>query len=251
MLVAHEEVRMKIEIITSFNQRYYDMIGKECVETFLKFWPAEYSLTCYVEEFELPPTTRINQISFDKLGQDYINFQNDQKLNGREKIFGKKAYSIIHALKNSTSERIIWIDADVITENHLPKELLLMHCPSDTLLTYMRVTHHMEKGNYESKTVPSAESGFFIVNAVHKDFKSFANRYEEYYNNRIRENLRRFYDGDVLGAVAQEFEKSSKIIDLCKDFTKPYKTPLKHIQLGKFLHHYKAKSAKELFTQLD
>jgi hypothetical protein len=240
---------MKIEIITSFNQHYYDMIGKICLETFLKYWPSEYSLTCYIEEFELPPIARVNQIPFTELGQNYINFQNDQTLNGREKIFAKKAYSVVHALKNSTADRIIWIDADVVTEDYLPKNLLLEHCPADTLLTYMRVTHHLEKGNTESKIVPSAESGFFIVNTTHKDFKIFANRYEEYYNNRLTENLRRFYDGDVLGAVAQEFEKTSKIINMCQDFTKPYKTPLKHISLGKYLHHYKAKSAKDRFTK--
>jgi hypothetical protein len=40
---------MNIEVITSFNQNYYDLIGKDSVDSWLKYWPKELSLTCYVE----------------------------------------------------------------------------------------------------------------------------------------------------------------------------------------------------------
>jgi hypothetical protein len=44
-----------IEIITSFDRRYYDLIGKDCVSSFLELWDPEFSLTCYTEGFELDP----------------------------------------------------------------------------------------------------------------------------------------------------------------------------------------------------
>ena len=66
---------MKIEIITSFNQAYYDLIGKDCVETWLKYWPEELTLTCYVEEFSLPEHPRLKQISFDTFKPEYHEFQ--------------------------------------------------------------------------------------------------------------------------------------------------------------------------------
>ena len=53
---------MKLEIITSFNQKYYDLIGKDCVDSWLKYWPEEYSLTCYVEEFTIPAHPRTDTI---------------------------------------------------------------------------------------------------------------------------------------------------------------------------------------------
>jgi hypothetical protein len=105
---------MKIEIITSFNESYYNLIGKDCVSSWLKHWPKELSLTCYVEGFTLPPTERIKQISFDNLCKEYFEFQKSNE-NDRVKIFSKKAYSAIHAFENSDADYIIWIDADVIT----------------------------------------------------------------------------------------------------------------------------------------
>lgn len=240
---------LKTEIITSFNERYYNGIGKECVDTWLKYWPNELSLTIYIEEFSLPEQNRIKQIPFSELGENYVNFQNDQKYKNRVKIFAKKAYSIIHAFKNSTADRIIWIDADVLTIKSISLEFINQLCPQDSLLTYMRVWHNLKKDDINSPIVPSAESGFFVVNTRHQNFQQFANRYEEYYNKRLDNNLRRFYDGEVLGAVAKEFQDNNKIIDLCSEFKKPYRTPIGHTILGPYLHHYKAKAAKsDYFT---
>jgi hypothetical protein len=235
---------MNIEVITSFNEKYYNGVGKDCVSTWLKYWPKDLSLTCYVEEFSLPEHERIKQIDFSQLGSEYENFQKDNRYKNRVKIFAKKAYSIIHAFKNSKSDRIIWIDADVITTSPISKDVIESICPTDTLLTYMRVWHHLIKGDFASPLVPSAESGVFAVNTQHSGFKKFSDRYEEYYNKRLDSNIRRFYDGEVLGAVAKEFEKENKIIDLCVDFKKPYKTPLKHTFLGPYLHHFKGTTAK-------
>ena len=97
---------MKFEIITSFNESYYNNIGKDCVSTWLKYWPKNMNLTCYVENFAIENHARINQISFDNLSNEYRNFQLSSE-NERVKIFAKKAYSIIHAFENSDADRIM------------------------------------------------------------------------------------------------------------------------------------------------
>jgi hypothetical protein len=61
---------MNIEVITSFNQKYYDLIGYESLATWLQHWPQELSITCYVEGMELPEQRRVNQIGFDRLPQE-------------------------------------------------------------------------------------------------------------------------------------------------------------------------------------
>ena len=72
MLGTHEEMgKEMIQVITSFNQYYYDLIGRDSVNSFLEHWPKELSLTCYVEEFRLPKHDRIHQITFSKLHADY------------------------------------------------------------------------------------------------------------------------------------------------------------------------------------
>lgn len=237
-----------ISVITSFNEHYYNLIGKYSAESFLKCWPNSITLTCYVEEFTMPiVNSRITEITFDNLSKEYFIFQQDERFKDRVKTFAKKAYSIIHALENNTADRIIWLDADVISIKKITTDFLLEMCPDDILLSYMRVWHQIDKNDPTSVEVPSAESGFFIVNTKHPEFKNFSQRYREYYDKRITKNLRRFYDGEVLGAVAKEFENTCKIIDLCESVEKKYNSPMRHLEIGKYLTHYKSKHSKDQY----
>jgi hypothetical protein len=234
---------MNIEIITSFNQTYYDLIGKDCVETWLKYWPKELTLTCYVEEFYLPEHTRLKQISFDVFKPEYYEFQLTS--NKQVQKFAKKAWSFIHAMENSTADRIVWLDADVLSVDHLPLKLLQDVLPSDVLSTHMGVTYTTAKDGSPGRWfVP--ETGFFAVNTHHPQFKEFASEYKRHYVERDNTMLRRFYDNDVYGHVFEKLKAPGN--DLCKDFTKGYKTPLRHTVLGPYIEHYKAKHSKHEFS---
>lgn len=233
---------MNIEVITSFNQAYYNLIGRECVSTWLEYWPKELSLTCYVEKFELEPNPRIRQIDFEQLGNDYITFQ--KTADTQVGKFAKKAYSFIHAMFHSTADRIIWLDADVITEQDLPKTLLDSLLPDNVLSTHMGVTYYESKdGTPGNWFVP--ETGFFAINTTHPDFDRFRTEYLRRYNEQDRSNLRRFYDNDVYGAALQLV--GSATLDIASNLKKAYKTPLRHTVLGPYLHHYKAKHSKESY----
>ena len=89
---THEKVCGKmIEIITSFDKRYYDLIGKDCVSSFLELWDPEFSLTCYTEGFELDPHERIKQINFDQeVDPEYARLQADTTYGVQVKKFSKK-----------------------------------------------------------------------------------------------------------------------------------------------------------------
>jgi hypothetical protein len=237
-----------IEVITSFNKSYYERIGKDCVDSWLIKWPQELKLTCYVEEFQLPINPRLTQIPFSELSTEYFIFQRSNE-NDRVKLFAKKAYSVIHAFENSKADRIIWLDADVITDKEISIDFLMRLCPDDTLVTFMGVQHHAIKGDPTSELKFSVESGVFVVNTAHKFFPKFAKRYREYYDNHLSSNLRRFYDGEVLGAVIEEFKKQAKVVDLASQLAKPHKTPLKHCLLGQYLSHYKSKNLKDRYVE--
>jgi hypothetical protein len=242
MLGSFKELLMNIEIITSFNQAYYDLIGKDCVETWIKYWPTDLTLTCYVEEFSLPSHPRLKQISFDDFNPEYYEFQSTA--NKQVKKFAKKAWSFIHAMENSTADRIIWLDADVLSVKEMPIELLLSVLPDNVLSTHMGVTYTTSKdGNPGRWFVP--ETGFFSVNTHHPQFKEFRREYKRHYVERDNSMLRRFYDNDVYGYVFEKLKAPGN--DLCKDFTKGYKTPLRHTVLGPYIEHYKAKHSKQEF----
>jgi hypothetical protein len=235
---------MKLEIITSFDQKYYDLIGKDAVNSWLKYWPEEYSLTCYVEEFTMPEHPRIKQIPFDNLCKEYFEFQ---KTSVKQiKKFAKKAFTFIHAMENSTADRIIWLDADVITLQALPKSLLLETLPSNVLSTHMGVIYYADKsGNPGLWFVP--ETGFFAINTQHALFEDFKTEHKRHYVEKDHKHLRRFYDNDVYGHVFEKLKAPGH--DLCDKFDKGYKTPLPHTELGVYLKHYKAKGSKKEYIK--
>lgn len=250
MLGTYEEMgKEMIQVITSFNQLYYDLIGKDSVNSFLEHWPKDLKLTCYVEGFRLPTHTRLKQINFSKLDPDYKKYQLDPALNQSMKKFAKKAYSVMHAMHNSTADWVIWLDADVITVQSLPIELLQRVLKTENLSAYMGVKYITDKsGNPGDWLVP--ETGFFAVNTRHEDFAAFRAEYCRRYHQRDYADLRRFYDNDVFGAALLTVP-NAKVFDLCENFDKKYKTPLRHTILGDHLLHYKAKHSKAEYNQDD
>lgn len=232
---------MKIEVITSFHKPYFDLVGKDCIESWIKYWPKEIDFTCYVEDFEMPNYNEIKQIPFSKLDTEYFNFQNKEYKLGTKK-FSKKAFSFIHAMEHSNADRIIWVDADTVTLKPIPMPFLKLILPDDKLSTHMGVHYDTRKdGSKGNWFVP--ETGFFSINTNHNLFPEFRKIYKSTYVNGDFNDLRRQYDNDVYGYGITKLNAPCN--DLCSHFLKPYKTPLKHTVLGEYLFHFKAKHSKE------
>jgi len=235
-----------IEVITSFNQHYYDLIGKDCVTTWLEHWPKDMTLTCYVEEFRLPDDPRIQQLDFSVLEQSYWDLQNEN-FHSSVKKFSKKAYPFIHAMCNSSADWILWIDADVLSEHTIPADFWPKQLQAQYLSAYMGVIYYADKdGNPGNWLVP--ETGVFAVNTKHPGFSEFREEYARRYRERDFDDLRRAYDNDVLGAAVGKV--SAKYLDWCNGLAKAYKTPMRHTVLGKYLMHWKAKHSKHTYSQL-
>ena len=235
---------MKIAVITSFNQAYYDLIGRESLESWIKYWPAHMNITCYVEGFRLPGHKRVAQIDFGSLPQAYRDFQlHADKQVGK---FAKKAWSFIHAMENSTADRIIWLDADVITQNPIDLTVIESIMPDHCLCTHMGVTYYTKKTGEPGRWfVP--ETGFFAINTQHDRFQDFSIEYRRRYVEWDHHDLRRFYDNDVYGATVEKI--GAPCLDLCAHFVKKYKTPMPHTVLGPYLQHWKAKHSKDTFSR--
>lgn len=235
---------MNIRVITSFNEKYYDLIGRDSVKTWLEYWPQELKLTCFVEEFNLPEHDRLIQIPFSDFDQDYHRIQN-AKIGSQARKFAKKAWSFIHAMEHVDADRIVWLDADVLTIKTLPIELLHQILPDNALSTHMGVTYDTKKNGTPGRWfVP--ETGFFAINKTHPKFSKFLKGYKSRYVNLDESGLRRFYDNDVYGFVFEQL--GAKGVDLCSDLEKKYKTPMSRTILGEYLEHYKAKHSKAVYA---
>ena len=190
---------------------------------------------------------RIDQIDFEYLCDGYRAFQaSDAK--PRVKTFAKKAYSIIHAMEHQDCDRLVWIDADTITTAPVQESNIQDLCPDEVCATFMGVYHHLHKHDSSSPLMFSAETGFFILNKRHPRFGNFRARYREYYDLRLDQGLRRFYDGEVFGAVVNDLGHSTHFKDLCASFSKSYNSPLKHTPVGRWLVHHKSKHSKDDFV---
>lgn len=236
---------MNLEVITSFNQHYYDRIGRDCVATYLDMWSTP--ITVYAEDCAVPADPRVRVLTFDQLGDDYRCFQEDSQLSRRCRVFAKKAFCVIHAMNHSTADWLVWLDADVISTRRDPAQILSQMFKPNILAVYMGVTYndHVKTDKYGDWLVP--ETGFFAVNLRHPQLAMFRNEYTRRYLERDFADLRRSYDNDVFGAAIRH--TPAQYLDLCAVLAKPYKTPLKHTALGAYLHHYKAKHSKDWFVQ--
>jgi len=230
---------VQIKVITSFNQEYYDKIGRDCLSSFLRHWSTD--ITVYNEGATVMSDDRVQLVGFDQLPEDYNLLQQNQSQSDRVKRFAKKAYSFIHAMYHSPSCWLIWLDADVITQKRDPVALLRNLLKPNHLAMYMGVRYDSHRDlKFGDWLVP--ETGLFGVNTDHDRFAEFRQRYHRRYRELDFADLRRSYDNDVFGAVVNEI--SASYLDLCQGLPKAYKTPLRHTVFGDYLHHYKAKHSK-------
>ena len=221
------------------NQAYYDHCGKAFIETFRMFWPDEIHLYVYNEDMINPKKRKfVSYIDWSELGQDYLDF-NSRNENSRVQQFAKKAFPIIHAMENIDCDHLIWIDSDVACTANMHHLILDMLTPKDVLSTHYGVKHPWPTDDEPDRLSFSCETGFFIVNKRHSLFPKMAARYKEYYVKDLGRDLRRFYDGEVYGAVVAEMQQDgAKLMELNDSYD--VRTPIPRSVMAPYISHYKA-----------
>jgi len=235
----------KIVCITSMDQTYYEKCGRACIESYGAHWPNTIPLYVYNEDMQEPPKNKwTHYVPWADMPEEYFNFL-DRGHGSRTIQFAKKAFSIIHAMNNIDCDRLIWLDADVVTTMSLNAQLIDMISPDDVLSTHYGVKHDWPSETDPDRISFSCETGFFILNKRHSEFPQFAARYLEYYDKELGKDLRRFYDGEVYGAVVAEMDAAgAKFLELNPG--QKHKTPIPRSILAPYIMHYKA-GAKDPF----
>jgi hypothetical protein len=235
----------KFVCITSMNQAYYEKCGRACIESYGLNWPQNIPLYVYNEDMVDPPKNKWTRyVPWSDLPVDYTNFMECQT-GSRTRQFAKKAFSVIHAMQNIACDRLIWLDADVVTTMAVNPQLLDMITPDHVLSTHYGVWHDWPSEDDPDRMSFSCETGFFVVNKCHEMFGTFAQRYLDYYRNDLGYKLRRFYDGEVYGAVVAEMSAAgADMMELNPG--QRHKTPIPRSVMAPYIKHYKA-GAKDPF----
>ena len=236
----------KIEVATTYNKKYYDLVAKRMVESFVKYWPKDVQLHVYWQE-QKPEILEDNIVYHElykvqpQLKQFVDKWKDDPEKNGwradRQKWvwkndgvkFSHKVFAQTHRIKNSTADYILYSDADteyVATPNF---DYLEEICPSDSLCTFF------DRPKFRDET------GFYMHNPKHERAKDWANRLEEIYlsgevwtyeENRAADQYTMAYGRDSF--------KDCKQMDLVKYHPDvDLKDPVPTSPLGQFLNHLK------------
>lgn len=229
---------MRAALFTSMSQAYYNNYGRYMIESYKKHMAAKMPLFVYNEDFSIGDPDII-ELGWP-MSQEYYDFQERWASRPRITLFAKKGFSIIHAMENIDAEKLIWIDADCQFESPIHTRALEQLLNPEYAAGCFGVWHKREEEEFYS-----CETGVFVLNKVHQDFTKFRDLYKDIYVNDRTENLRRFYDGEVFGAVVKELtEQGVMIQDFSSLSKKRFKTPIKHSFLNDFIKHYKGKGLK-------
>lgn len=218
-------------LISSMDKEYFNHSGKAMLQSYKRNASNIGEFWLYNEQLFEPKVKGVNKAGWN-LGPEYVKFHR-RHTNSKVKTFSKKAFPIIDAMERIKCDRLVWIDADAVFTQPMPRMLLELISPDDTLSTHFSVWHE-----HNGKTYHSCETGFFILNKQHPGYKDFCNNYKDIYYNDKTEGLRRFYDGEVYGKCVELAEaQGHKVLNLNPG---KHKTPISRSVIAPYISHFKA-----------
>jgi hypothetical protein len=227
-----------IKVITSQSQAYYDRIGKDCLESFLEFWPKSIKIELYAEEF-IPDTQNENLIvnSMENVLEKWNFYLKERDATSKRKMakFWLKSFVLLDALENTSEDILIWLDSDVITHKQITENFLYSLLSEDDLLCDIPA-----KGSLKDK---ESETGFCMINMNHPLLSEFKKSYEFYYIDKNIKNLPREIDSSVWWAARTAVEKlGAKMNGL--DSTINTHVPFMGTILKDYMRHWVTKANK-------
>ena len=246
-----------LEVATTYNQKYYDICGKRMIETFIEFWPKDVTLYAYWEEQE--PEIFADNVKYINLLEaqpELVKFvernKDDRKKNGwrpgewqdgtKEKQiwkydgvkFSYKVFAQSHRIKNSNSDRLLYLDADTFTHATPNLDYLDEILPEDHLCSYLG-----RAKNYD-------ETGYYFHNIAHPKSQEWANRMEEIYINDELWDLEQQVDCYTMYWARKTFEDCPQFDLNAYHGGFGNSHPFINTKLGAFLDHLKGNERKRL-----
>ena len=209
----------KITILTTFSDKGYEVYARHCISSLQRFLSNDIEMIVYTDtprDFTKPNWT--NKI-LEKEVPDLTAFK---KRNSYRVVpegtkgfiwdgvrFSHKSYAWCHAGLNTTSDILIWLDADTEAIENIDVNYLSKFMPFEYVSSYLG-----RPGRY-------TETGWLAWNMNHPDSKRFFKRFKQYYDEDLIYNLKGFTDCHVYDAVRQEFEAEGiPSYDITKDMPK-------------------------------
>lgn len=211
-----------ITVLTSFSQKGYAEYGARFIDTFQKFWPDDIKLLIYHEgQPELGGYDLLTEVTscaeFLRVYKDNLIVQGRAREDGRywkkdclqsgynfrydAYKFSRKIFAIEHAAKIVQRGKLFWVDADVVTFNHVTRDFLNRQLPNEVCTSYLgRV-----KGYH-------SECGFVGYNLNQVRCHDFISVFASIYRSGTFMKLAEWHDSWVYDYVRGQMGISSKNI---------------------------------------
>jgi len=243
---------MKYTCITSMTKNHFDYIGGVMLESWKKYWPIDSKMIIYAEGFiPVDSDQRISVVKWEDLClKEHEDFCKKTDSNSTRQ-FAKKGFAFLNAMENSDRERLIWIDADILFFKTITENLIDSIIPSNKVVALFDC-YYQENSNYtleeyidkEKRQKMAAESGFLIVNTIHRNYNTYVSNYRNLFTSKVKDpGLDSWYDGEVAVLAARDF--LIDVEDLSKlRLTNKTQTPLNKSKLSEYFNHQKGKVKK-------
>lgn len=243
-----------ITVVTTFNDSGYNKYGRRMIQTFLNNWPNDVQLLVYAEECEvIEQAENLVIYDLDSVSSELVTFKkkwsNVPKANGQVATgpagkkgkqpgigfkwdavrFSHKVYSIFHAAKNTQSEKLIWMDADMVCHSPITKEKLISLCPDHIDLAFLG-----RQGKY-------TECGLYYMNLISSTTREFLSEFQSVYDNAESGifQMSEWHDSFVFDQVKSRYVSRLVELDWSEGLIKGEGHPLINSEWGAYLDHLK------------
>lgn len=235
------------KVVTTQHKPYYDLIGRDCIESFLKYWPEEISLELWAENFTpdiIDPRLIIKD--FNKINPRFENFKNlmfsstDNHKVLSKKTFWLKGHVVLTALEEFDSDVFIWLDSDVVTHSTIPLSYINNLIPEDILSVDIPAG-----GKGKNK---EAETGFFALNLKHPNKNTVIEYYKDYHTSIKMLSTPRFMETSVWYSAIKIAETTGAKTNHLKS-TKDHLMPFMYTELSQYMRHWVAPTNKSQYAK--
>lgn len=239
---------MSIAVVTSCSAAGYAKYGLRFLDTFHKHWPKEVALYLVSEDqLPIPPFMTDRSATSVSLVHDappdvrnfYTQHAQNKRAHGVPEHaarrlrngydfrtdawkFSKKVFAINLAAGCTQADKLIWLDADVVTFADVPLSLFDTLPPSDCALACL------DRGSYHS------ECGFVSYNLAHSGTRHFINDFQMLYTSGAVFALPEWHDSFVFDWLRKQTGIATYKI--------PHKSsghPFVYSVLGTYMDHLK------------
>lgn len=240
---------MNYNVVTSFNQRYWDEIGKTTIGYLDINWPKHSNLLLYHELDKIPSlfSSRSEWInlyqSCPELPQFVEKWKDHPNANGQKNFrtnavkFVHKTFAIWDAARRQTSGWLIWLDVDAFVHKPISNNFLETVCPADSMISFMG-----RPGKY-------SECGWIGFNLNHPETKDFLDKWENLYISGDFINLPETHDSWTFDYLRKSWPQHEKLFFNVNASATTNKNPFAQSLIGTSIVHAKGADKEYLINR--